>query len=78
MRVVEDSLGSEGSLIQTMATWLCHIDRFKWQYDMDFSGNHIFGAYLMDHIRKCVQVFLHSCNTMSMDGVNTGTLLEFG
>ena len=78
VRVVEDSLGYEGSLIHTMAMWLCHIDRFEWQYDMAFSGNRIFGAYLMDHIRRCVQIFLHSCNTTSMDDVDTGALSEFG
>ena len=32
----------------------------------------------MDQIHKCVQVFLHSCNTTGIEEMESGDLAEFG
>ena len=32
----------------------------------------------MDRIHKCVQMFLHSCNTTNIEDVESGALAEFG
>ena len=37
-----DNLGTDGLLIQAMATWPFYIDRFKRQYDKAFVGNYLF------------------------------------
>ena len=57
-----------------MDTWPCHIDRFERQYNKAFVGNPFFGADVDNRIHKQVQVFLHSCNAMSLDNVETGAL----
>ena len=61
-----------------MGTWQHHIDRFERQYDKAFVKDPIFGADLIDMIHKCVQVFLQSCNTTSIEDVESGALTEFG
>ena len=61
-----------------MVAWMLHIDRFERQYDKAFVRYPLFGADLMDRIHKRVQVFLHSCNTTSIEDVESGALLEFG
>ena len=61
-----------------MGTWPCHIDRLERQYDKAFTKDPLFGSNLMDCIHKCVQVFLHSCNTTAIEGVESGALAEFG
>ena len=70
--------GMEGPFSRALATWPCHIDFFKRQYDKAFAGHRLFGLEIVDRIHKHVQVFLHSCNTTSLDGVETGYLAEFG
>ena len=37
----------------------------------------LFGADLMNCIHKRVQVFLHSCNTTTIEDVDSGALAEF-
>ena len=59
VRVDGDYLGDEGTLIQAMATWPHHIEKFKWKYDKAFAGNPFFGADLFYRIHKWVQVLLH-------------------
>ena len=61
-----------------MGTWPHHIDRFERQYNKAFVGDPLFGVYLMDCIHKRVQVFLHSCNTNTIEDVESGALVEFG
>ena len=60
-----------------MALWPCHIDHFERQYDKAFARDPLFGADLMDRIHKRVQVFLHSCNTTTIEEVESGALEEF-
>ena len=68
----------EGSLICLLvALWPRHIDRFWWQYDKAFVRDPLFGADLMDRIHNSVQVFLHSCNTTSIEEVESGAMEEF-
>ena len=78
VRLVGDYLGDKGPLSWYMVTLTRHIDRFKRKYKKDFAGNLLFGGYHMDWIHKQVQVFLYSCNTMCLDGVDMGALSEFG
>ena len=61
-----------------MAIWSCHIDCFKSQYYKALAGHRLFVADTVERIRKRVQVLLHSCNTMSLEDVETGTLGKFG
>ena len=51
--------------------------RFERQYDKAFARDPLFGADLMDRINKRVQVFLHSCNTTSIEEGELGALEEF-
>ena len=68
----------EGILIcLSMFLWLRHIDRFEQQYDKAFARDPLFGADSMDIIHKRVQVFLHSCNTTSIEEVELGALEDF-
>ena len=60
-----------------MVTWPRRIDRFKRQYYKAFEKDPLFGADLMDHIQKRVQVFLHSCNTTAIEDMELGSLKEF-
>ena len=61
-----------------MGTWPRHIDRLERQYDKAFARDPLFGADLMDNIHKRMQVFLHSCNTTTIEDVESGSLAEFG
>ena len=60
VKLAWDYLGEESPICLSMGTWPRHIDHFKWQYDKAFAMDPLLGAYLMDRIHKCVQVFLHS------------------
>ena len=53
---------------------MSHIDHFERQYEKAFARDPLFGAYLMDRTHKCVQVFLHSCNTTEIEEVESGEL----
>ena len=53
-------LGEEIMFCQYMTTWPRHIYRFKRQYKKAFEKDPLFGADLVNSIRKQVQVFLHS------------------
>ena len=57
-----------------MESWPRHIDRFERQYNKAFSRDTLFGADLMDWIHKMMQVFLHSCNTIAIEDVESGAL----
>ena len=61
-----------------MGTWPRHIDRFERQYDKASAKDPLFGAYLMDRIHKSVQVFLHFCNTTTIEDLDPGALTDFG
>ena len=61
-----------------MEMWPHHIDRFERQYNKAFVNEPLFGDELIDRIHKRVQVFLHSCNTTSIEYVESGALAEFG
>ena len=67
----------EESLYQEMEKWPRHIYGFEPQYAKAFAGQRLFRAYITDRIHKQVKVFLHSCNTMSLEDVETGELAEF-
>ena len=56
-----DYLGDESPICLSMGLWTRHIDRFERQNDKAFARYPLFGADLMDQIRKRVQVLLHSC-----------------
>ena len=58
--------------------WPRHIDRFERKYDKAFAKGPIFGSDLMDQIHKLVQVFSYSCNTNTIEDVESGALAEFG
>ena len=70
-------LRDEGTLIRAMATRKCYIDRFEQQYDKVFTGNPFFSTYLVNHIHKQVQGFLHSYNITFLDNTKTGLLSKF-
>ena len=72
-----DYLGEGIPVCIMMALWPRHIDRFEQQYDKNFYRGPLFGADLMDRIHKRMQVFLHSCNTMAIEDVESGALEEF-
>ena len=78
VKLAGDYLGEESPIFLSMASWPRHIDRFEKQYDKAFARDPLFGADLMDKIHKRVQVFLHSCNTTSIEEVESGALAEFG
>ena len=61
-----------------MTTWLRNIDRFERKYDKAFEKYPLFRADLIEKIQKHVQVFLHSCNTTSIEYVESWALVEFG
>ena len=61
-----------------MVTWPRHIDHFERTYDKAFVKDPLFGSDLIDRIHKCVQVFLHFCNTTSIKDVELGAPAEFG
>ena len=76
MKLAEDYLGEGSFICLLMASWPRHIDRFERKYDKVFARYPLFGADLMDRIHKCVQVFLQSCNTKSIEEVESGALEE--
>ena len=57
-----------------MASSYC---RFERQYDKSFSKDNIFGVDIIDIIHKRLHVFLHSCNTMDIEDIESVTLVEF-
>ena len=71
-------MGKESPLCCSIATWICHIDRFERQYDKAFLKEHLFGADISNIIHKRLQVFLQSCNTTEIEDVELGTFAEFG
>ena len=77
LRLAGDYLREGITVCVMMALWPHHIDRFKRQYDKDFARDPLFGADLLDQIQKRVQVFLHSCNTTTIEEVELGALGEF-
>ena len=77
VKLAEDCLGEGSPVCLSMASWLRQIEFSKRQYDKAFARNPLFGAYLMDRIHKRVQVFIHSCNTTSIEEVELGALEEF-
>ena len=77
MRLSGDYMWNEGPLYQVMATWPCHIEYFERQYYKAFVGDRIFRADILDIIYKRVHIFLHLCNTPSLNAVDIGALLEF-
>ena len=52
--------------------WLRHIDRLERQYKKAFAKDPLFGAELIERIHKRVQVFLYSCNTISIKYMKSG------
>ena len=73
-----DYLVEESPICLSMGTWPRHIDRFERQYDKAFAkGSSLWGG-LMDRIHKRLQVFLHSCNTTTIEDVESGALADFG
>ena len=66
VKLAGDYLGEEIPICLLMGLWPRHIDCFERQYDKAFARDTLFGAYLIDRIHKCVQVFLHSCNTTAI------------
>ena len=74
VKLAGDYLGEGSPVFISMVLWPRHIDRFERQYDKAFARDPLFGADLMDRIHKCVQVFLHSCNTTSIEEVESGDL----
>ena len=78
VKLAVEYLRAESPILLSMETWPHHIDRFERQYEKAFAKDPPFGAYLMDHIHKRVQVFLHSCNKTAMEDVELGALAEFG
>ena len=67
VKLAVDYLGEGSPVCLSMASCPCHIDRFEQQYEKAFISDPLFGADLMDRIHKRVQVFLHSCNTTSIE-----------
>ena len=61
-----------------METCLHHIDQFERKYNKAFGKDPLFGEDLLDIIQMRCQVFLHSCNTNSIEYVELGELTEFG
>ena len=78
VRMTGHYLGTEGPLSRVMEPWPHHVDRFKHQYNKAFAGHRLFGADIVDCIHKRVQLFLHSCNTTSLEDVESGALAESG
>ena len=77
LKLVGDYLGEDIPLRCSMAIWPRHIDRFERQYDKSFSKDHIFGVDLIDTIHKRFHVFLHSCNTVDIEDIDSVNLVEF-
>ena len=78
VKLTGDYLGEEILICLSMGTWPRHIERFERQYNKAFTRNPLFVVDLMDCIHKYVQVFLHSCNTTTIEDVEFGDLEEFG
>ena len=74
VKIAGDYLGEEILLCLLMGTWLRHIERFEQQYNKDFAKDPLFGEELINRIHKRVQVFLHYCNTNSIEEVELGAL----
>ena len=77
VKLVRDYLGEDSPICLSIGIWTRHIDRFERQFNKAFTRDLLFGADLMDIIHKRVQVFLHSCNTTSIEDVESGALADF-
>ena len=77
VKLAGDYLGEGSPVYISMASWPRHIDRFERQHDKAFASDPLFGADLMYRINKRVQVFLHSCNTTSIEELESGALEKF-
>ena len=77
VKLAGDYLGEGSPVCISMESWPLHINRFDRQYEKAFARDPLFGAYLMDRIHKRVQVFLHSCNTTSIEEVESVALEVF-
>ena len=77
VRFFGDYLINKGPINWAMATWIWNIDRFEWKYDKAFAGINFFGMYIIDRIKKTVQVFLKLCNMKFWYNMDTRALLEF-
>ena len=77
VKIAGDYLGEVSPICLSMASWPRHFYRLERQYDNSFASDPLFGADMMDIIHKCVKVFLHSCNTTSIEEVESGALEEF-
>ena len=78
VKLVGDYLGEESPIYLLMGTWPRHVNCFKRQYNKAFAKDPLFGADFMDRIHKHVQVFLYSCNTTSIEDVESWALAELG
>ena len=78
MKLAGDYLGEEIPICLLMGSWPHHVDCFKRQYDKAFARDPLFGRDSMDQIHKHVQVFLNSCNKISIEEVESGALTQFG
>ena len=70
VKLVGGYLGADNPICLSMETWPRHIDRFERKYDKAFVKDPLFGADLMDRIRKLVHMFLHSRNTTAIEDVD--------
>ena len=77
MKLAGDYQGEEIPICLLMGMWLRHIDCFKRKYDKVFENDPLFGADFMDRIHKRVQVFLHSCNTTTIEDMESVALADF-
>ena len=78
IKLAGDYLGKENPIFLSVGSWSRHIDRFKRKYYKAFARDPLFSVDLMYRVHKCVQVFLHSCNTTAIEEVELGALAEFG
>ena len=76
VKLAGDYLGEESPICLLMGMWPHHVDRSERKYGKASARDTLFGADLMDHIHKGVQVFLHSCNTTAIEDVESGALAE--
>ena len=78
LRLAGDYIIPDSPLSKVVEKRPRHIDRFDKKYDKAFTGNLLLGAGIVDRVDNRVQIFLHSCNTTSLDDIDTGTMSEFG
>ena len=71
VRIAGDYRGEGSPVCVMMASWPRHIERFERQYDKAFYPEPLLGSDLMDRIHKRVQLFLNSCNTTTIEEVES-------